>query len=36
MLLCYAPLLLWGPLLGAATVGYYLRIRRQRILKESP
>lgn len=27
---CYAPLLLWGPLLGVVTVSYYLRRRRQR------
>ncbi|MEU2800531.1 MULTISPECIES: hypothetical protein [unclassified Streptomyces] len=27
---CYAPLLLWGPLLAAVTVSYYLRRRRER------
>jgi hypothetical protein len=36
MLACYAPLLLWGPLLGAATIGYCLRVRRHRALKASP
>ncbi|MFB0632114.1 hypothetical protein [Streptomyces sp. AB3(2024)] len=25
---CYAPLVLWGPLLGVATVGYWMRRRR--------
>lgn len=30
MAACYAPLLLWGPLLGAVTVAYYRRRRRQR------
>jgi len=25
MLACYAPLLLWGPLLGALTIAYYRR-----------
>lgn len=28
MAACYAPLLAWGPLLGAVTVSYYLRRRR--------
>lgn len=28
MALCYAPMLAWGPLLGAVTVAYYLRRRR--------
>jgi hypothetical protein len=27
---CYLPLVLWGPLLGAVTVSYYLRHRRPR------
>lgn len=27
---CYAPLLLWGPLLAAVTVSYHLRRRRER------
>jgi hypothetical protein len=30
MLACYLPLLAWGPLLAAATVGYCLRLRRMR------
>lgn len=30
MAACYAPLLAWGPLLGAVTVAYYRRRRRQR------
>jgi hypothetical protein len=30
MLACYLPLLVWGPLLAAATVGYCLRVRRPR------
>lgn len=27
MTLCYAPLVLWGPLLGAVTVAYWRRRR---------
>jgi hypothetical protein len=30
MLATYLPLLVWGPLLAAATVGYWLRVRRLR------
>ena len=30
MVALYAPILLWGPLLAAATVGYCLRLRRLR------
>ncbi len=30
MLACYLPLLVWGPLLAAATIGYCLRVRRLR------
>jgi hypothetical protein len=33
MTLCYAPLLAWGPLLGAVTVQYYLR-RRQGVTRQ--